>query len=204
LRAHAATPRCVASWRPLPGIAIGIAASCLVARAAPVDDPLSRLLTSDSDSLCFRRDYGGAHLKRHPAQATQAVLVSFRNDAVRIMLRQKGRDRYLVAGCTYRKGAGHDTSGALMIKSFKKPVGYDCIVIVAPASAEEGGYVLLDPAADGSSLVLHAQSPITARAGLDGKASAYNLKLGRDDREFFLARTDPAACRTMEQGLEPP
>ena len=174
------------------------------AHAEPARDPLARLMKSDGDSLCFRRDYDAAHLKRHPGQATQAALLSFRNDAVRIMLRQKGDEHYIVAGCEYRKGAGYDTSGNLMIKSFKKPAGYDCIVIVAPSSAEEGGYVLFDPATDGRSLVLYLQSPITARAGLSGKATAYNVKLGREDREFRLARTDSAACKAMEEGLERP
>jgi hypothetical protein len=174
------------------------------AHAEPARDPLARLMKSGGDSLCFRRDYDAAHLKRHPGQATQTVLFSYRNEEVRIMLRQNGEENYIDAGCEYRKGAGYDTSGNLMIKSFKKPAGYDCIVIVTPPSAEEGGYVLFDPAADGRSLMLYLQSPITARAGLSGKATAYNFKLGREDREFRLARTDAAACKAMEQGSERP
>jgi hypothetical protein len=185
--------------------AVAAVAACLlgtVARAESAKGPLEQLLRSDTDSLCFRRDYDAAHLRRVPGQLTQSVVLSFKGDQVRIMLRQQGRERYITGTCDYRQDAGHDTSGKLMIQSFKGTAGYDCIVSVAPDSAEEGGYVLLDPAPDGSTLMLYAQSPITSRAGLAGKARAYNTKLGAQDREFRLTRTDRAACRAMDAALK--
>ena len=190
-----------AAWSRLALSAVSAAAGCLlgtVAHTEPVQGPLERLLKSETDSLCFRRDYDAAHLKRVPGQLTQSVVLSFKADEIRIMLRQQGRERYITASCDYRQDAGYDTSGKLMIKSFKPKAAYDCIVTVAANSAEEGGYVLFDPARDGSTLMLYAQSPITSRAGLAGKASAYNTKLGAQDREFRLTRTDGAACREMD------
>ena len=143
-------------------LAVGLALAAVQAQAK---DPLRDQLKSDQDGLCYRRDYDAAHLRRVPGQATQTVLLSFRKDATRIMLRQRGRDHYIVAACDWSDKAAYDTSGRLMIKAFKGPGGYDCIVMISPESAEEGGYVLLDLAGgDGSSLTLHADF---AREGAD-------------------------------------
>jgi hypothetical protein len=200
-----AIPTARAAWNRLALSAVLAVAACLpgaVARAQSAQGPLEQLLKSETDSLCFRRDYDAAHLKRVPGQLTQSVMLSFKADQILIMLRQQGREHYITASCDYRQGAGYDTSGNLMIKSFKGKAGYDCIVTVTPQSAEEGGYVLVDPARDGSTLMLYAQSPITSRAGLTGKASAFNTKLGAQDRAFRLTRTDGAACRAMEAALK--
>jgi hypothetical protein len=166
-------------------------------------DPLRDLLKSDSDGLCYRRDYDAAHLKRHPGQATQSVVLSFRKDATRIALRLKGRDHYIVASCDYSDQAGRDSGGKRLIKAFKGPGGYDCIVVISPESAQEGGFVLLDLAgSDGGTLTLHADDAVKARLKPDTKARVVDLKLGIEDREFRLARTDSAACRAMEGGLK--
>ena len=104
-----------ASSRLAPS-AVWAAAACLlatVAHAEPAKGPLERLLESETDSLCFRRDYDAAHLKRVPGQLTQSVVLSFKADEVLIMLRQQGGERYITASCEYRQGAGYDTSGRL-------------------------------------------------------------------------------------------
>jgi hypothetical protein len=131
-------------------------------------------------------------------------MLSFKSDAVRVMLDQKGRAPvYLVASCEWNpKTAGINTSGSRMIPSFKKSIGYECIVIVSPGSAQEGGYAVIDPAADAKSLMLHLDSPAQARQNLDKDAPAFTLNLGREDRAFRLTRIEPAACRAMEQALE--
>jgi hypothetical protein len=189
--------------RPISAaLAVGLVLAAVQAQAK---DPLRDQLKSDQDGLCYRRDYDAAHRKRVPGQATQSVLLSFRKDATRIMLRMRGRDHYIVAACDWSDKAAYDTSGQLMIKAFKGPGGYDCIVMVSPESAEEGGYVLLDLAGgDGGSLTLHADSPVKARARLDMKARVVDLKLGAEDREFRLARTNRAACSAMEKVLKGP
>lgn len=177
----------------------------LISAASGEADPLSDRLRSPSEGLCFARDYDAAHLKQHKGQLTQAAMLSFRSDAVRVVLRQKGRAApvYLVATCEWNpKTAGVNTSGTRMIPSFKKRQGYECIVIVSPGSAQEGGYAVIDPAADAKSLMLHLDSPVQARPNLDKDASVFTLKLGREDRAFRLTRIEPAACRAMEQALE--
>jgi len=192
------------SLRTSIGLAM-IALPVLISAASGETDPLSDRLTSPTDSLCFRRDYDAAHLKQHKGQLTDAAMLSFRSDAVRVMLRQKGRAApvYLVATCEWNaKTAGINTSGRRMIPSFRKRQGYECIVIVSPGSAQEGGYAVIDPAADLKSLVLHLDSPVQARPSLDKDAPVFTLNFGREDRAFRLTRTDPAACRAMEQALE--
>jgi hypothetical protein len=63
-----------------------------------------------------------------------------------------------------------------MIPNFNKAAGFDCIVTVGD-SAEEGGYVLIDPAQDGKSLTLFMRSPITSENDKPGKAKGYKLTL---------------------------
>jgi hypothetical protein len=177
----------------------------LISAASGETDPLSDQLTSPDEGLCFSRDYDAAHLKQHKGQRTQAAMLSFRSDAVRIMLRQTGRAApvYLVATCEWNpKTAGVNTSGSRMMPSFKKRQGYECIVIVSPGSAQEGGYAVIDPATDAKSLVLHLNSPVQAHPSLDKDAPVFTLNLAREDRAFLLTRIEPAACRAMEQALE--
>jgi hypothetical protein len=90
------------------------------------------------------------------------------------------------------------------LPSFTKTAAYDCIVIVAPSSAEEGGYAILDPAPDGKSLMLHIDTPVSVRPGLGPDARPFPLKLGRQDRVFRLNRVDRSICKTMEDRLEGP
>jgi hypothetical protein len=183
--------------------AVAFSASCASAEAEK--DLLGDQLKSGRDGLCYRRDYDAAHIRRHPGQLTQSVVLSFRNDAVRIMLRQKGREHYIIAACDWRDKAGYDSSGQLLIKAFKGPGGYDCIIVISPESAEEGGFVLLDPAGgDGTTLTLHAGDSPMVRGRLDMKARATELKLGTQDREFRLTRTDGEACRAMDRALKGP
>jgi hypothetical protein len=178
-----------------------VAATPLAAQAEK--DPLRDLLKSERDGLCYRRDYDAAHLRRHPRQATQSVVLSFRKDATRITFRQHGRDHYVVAGCDYHERAGYDSSGNLVVKGYKGPGGYNCIVIISVESAREGGGAVLDLAGgDGSTLTLLADSPMKARLKPDMKGRVIDLKLGAADREFRLARADAAACRAMDRGLK--
>ena len=60
------------------------------------------------------------------------------------------------------------------------------------------------PGGDGSTLTLHANSPVKARTRLTMNAPVVSLALGRADREFRLARTDAAACKAMDSVLKGP
>ncbi|KQW21353.1 hypothetical protein ASC80_14795 [Afipia sp. Root123D2] len=188
----------------IAGVAMLLALAA-IAQAEPAADPLGRLLTSKSDSLCYRRDYDAAHLASHPGQLTERIVLSFRQDAVRIELRQKSRKpRYIVASCAWAEHAGRDVQGKRLIAAFRNDSGFDCIVMVSPSSAEEGGYALLDPAPDGRMLKLFIDEAATVRDSLDKNAPTFMLNLGREDRVFQLTRTSGGVCKPMEDALEGP
>jgi hypothetical protein len=165
--------------------------------------PLDNLLKSKTDSVCFRRDYDAAHLKRHPGQMTKTIMLSYRKDGVRIELKQKDRkaSRYMTAACDWsenRGGPGHP------IPAFTKKAAYDCIVVISPESAEEGGVGVIDPARDGQSLTLYLEDSVVIQDGLAKDDRALSFNFGREDRQFKLTRADAALCKAMDDALELP
>ena len=179
-----------------------LAFSCAT-RAEPSNGPLDSLLRSKADGVCFRRDYDAAHLKRHPGQMTEAIMLSFRRDGVRIELKQKDRKapRYITAVCDWsenREVRGHP------IPVFTKKAGYDCLVVVSPESAQEGGVVVIDPARGGQSLVLYIEDSVVIQDGLGKDDRALLFKFGHEDRQFQLSRTDAKRCKSMDDALELP
>lgn len=190
--------------RMMAGVVL-LLAFAATTRAEPAADPLGPLLKSKTDSLCYRRDYDAAHLASHPGQLTERIVLSFRQDAVRVELRQKNRKpRYIVASCAWAEHAGRDVQGKRLIAAFKNDSGFDCIVMVSPSSAEEGGYAVIDPAPDGRMLKLFIDDAATVRDSLDKGARPFMLNLGREDRVFQLTRTSGAVCKPMEDALEGP
>jgi len=158
------------------------------ALSADLKDPLSPLVTAKGSILCFGRDYSPEHLAQHPRQTTKAVLLAFREEGwISVVLSPRnGTPKRISASCGWRQGAGIDTSDRKMIPNFDKPAGFDCIALVTANSAEEGGYLLIDPAQDAKSLTLFLQSPITAH---DDKRRS--LTLDPEDRTFALTSIDP-------------
>ena len=65
------------------------------------------------------------------------------------------------------------------------------------SSAEEGGGVVLDPAADGKTMMVHLDDGqvMVKRANRGRKIS---VKFGADDRVFLLRRTDAKALRIRQ------
>ncbi|WP_424629053.1 hypothetical protein [Bradyrhizobium sp. SYSU BS000235] len=165
--------------------------------------PLDRLLKSKTDSLCFRRDYNAAHLKRHSGQMTETIMLSFRDDGVRIALKQKDRKapRYMSASCNWSERRNERYPESHPIQAFRKDAGYDCIVIMSPGSAQEGGVVVIDPASDGQSLVLYIEDSVAVQDSLSEDRNVLTFNLGREDRQFRLTRTDAASCKRMDDGL---
>jgi hypothetical protein len=82
-----------------------------------------------------------------------------------------------------------------MIPNFDKPAGFDCIVTVGN-SAEERGYLLIDPAQDAKSLTLFLQSSITAYSGERGESE--DMELGPEDLTFKLTRIGSKACEAFK------
>jgi hypothetical protein len=193
--------------RPL---AVGIVLMVLGGSAAGA--PLSRLIEPKTgNSACFVRDYDAVHLRRHPQQTTQSIMVSLKFDASesspvsRIMLRQRGRAEplHIVGSCNFEVRANRDTQGNRLISSFQKESAHDCVAITAPFSAEEGGYFLIDLAADGRTLTLYLDDRVSAWRGAQNGEARSN-RFGREDRLFRLNRTAASACTPMERSLEGP
>jgi hypothetical protein len=175
-----------------------VVAGAMPALSADLDDPLSPLTSAKGSMLCFRRDYSPEHLAQHPKQTTKTVLLAFQQGFVTVVLTPRtGAPKQIAAGCGWRQRAGIDTSDRKMIANFDKPAGFDCIVPVGD-SAQEGGYLLIDPARDAKSLTLFLQSPITAYEGKPGKAKRSYLTLDREDRTFALTRIEPEACASFK------
>jgi hypothetical protein len=172
-------------------LAVGMltAASCFAAGAT---DPL---LAYKDSMLCFRRDYSAEHLAQHPKQTIRSVLLADQGGFINIVLTSRiGATHEIAAGCGWTPtGAGIDTSNRKMIPAFTGSAAYDCIVTVG-ASDVEGGYLLIEPARDATTMTVYIQSPITTVDVEYQKAMAYNLKLGSEDVTFELLRIRPEPC----------
>jgi hypothetical protein len=179
---------------------VAMLAGTVPALSAELKDPLSALTSVKGPMLCFRRDYSPAHLAQHPKQTTRSVLLAFQEGFVSIVLTPRvGARKVIGAGCDWAQGAGIDTSGHKMIPNFDKPAGFDCIVTVGN-SAEERGYLLIDPAQDAKSLTLFLQSSIAADSGDQEKAE--DLELGPEDLTVKHTRTGPKPCEEFKMKIE--
>ena len=178
------------------------------ASAESSDDPLSRAVPRrEGASACFTRNYDGAHLKAHPRQVTQSVMLSLRYEqryhTVRIALLQKGRSAplYVVGGCGWSDKANLGVDDKPLVKEFKATSGLDCHAYAGIDSDEEGGDFPIDFAADGKALTLYLVDQTSAWSGPNQKKKTISMRLGKDDLVFRLERTDAAACRSMETAL---
>ena len=189
----------------LRALGIGLAAilaGTMSVPSAELKDPLSPLTSAKGSILCFRRDYSPVHLAQHPKQMIKSVLLAFQQGFVTVELTpRRGGPKQIGAGCGWSEGAGIDTSGHKMIPNFNKPAGFDCTVTVGN-SAEERGYLLIDPAQDAKSLTLFLQSSITADSGGPGQRQGYDLTLGPQDRTFALSRIGSKACEAFKITVE--
>jgi hypothetical protein len=181
-----------------------------VSPSPAADDPLTRIVPpKDGTSVCFERRFDKAHLKRHRRQQTTHILLSFLyqgNDGVhieRIAVTRRGKAPllYFAGGCDFSEQANRSSSGERLMHNYPKDAGYACIALTAPNSAREGGYFLIDLAEGGSTATLYLASPIESMQGKDGRGSPGEVHLGRSDRVFRLQRTDPSACRALEEAL---
>jgi hypothetical protein len=180
-----------------------------VAVAESNDNPLSRAVPHrEGASACFSRSYDGAHLKAHPRQMTQSVLLSLRYEqgyhTVRIALLQKGRSDalHVVGGCGWSDKANLGVDDKPLVAAFKATSGLDCHAYAGLNSDEEGGDFPIDFADDGKSLTLYLVDQTSAWSGTNQKKKTVNMRLGNEDLIFRLDRADAATCRSMETALK--
>jgi hypothetical protein len=179
------------------------------ALAASEDNPLSRAVPhKEGASACYSRTYDAAHLKAHPRQMTQNVMLSLRYEqgqhTVRIMLKQKNRPAplYIVGGCGWSDKANLGVDDKPLVKEFKATSGLDCNAFSGLNSDEEGGDYPIDFAADGKSLTLYLVDQTSAWSGPNQKKKTIGMRLGSEDLIFRLDRVDAATCRSMETALK--
>jgi len=190
--------------------ALAIALALGAYPAAAQDDPLTRAVpAADGSSACFSRSYDAAHLKQHPRQRTQAVLLSLRfeasagNHIIRIMLREKNRPAplHIVGVCGWSDKANLGVDDKPLIQEFKATSGLDCHAYAGLNSDEEGGDFPIDFAADGRSLTLYLFDQISAWLGTNQRKATIGARLGKDDLIFRLERVGAASCRGIERAL---
>jgi hypothetical protein len=175
---------------------------------ATLADPLGDLTKAGSDA-CFRRAYDAAHLTKNPRQQV-TIMVAWINAnpqhsgnlGLAITRRSDPQVLFLAGDCNWSEG------DHAWMKSYRKKGGAGCVTLAVPdvfeaSSAEEGGGVLLDPAADGRTLMVHLDDEQIMVRRAD-RARKISVKLGADDRVFMLRRTETKDCDFVKEALTTP
>ena len=170
-------------------------------------------LTKDGNDVCFRRDYDAAHLKKNPRQQVTSMTVwiagsgDMRSGNTGLALTRRGdpaaavprRATAVGATSTVRRRTGCRRSRrkpAQAASPWRVPD-----VFPESSSAKEGGGVILDPAPDGKTMIVHLDdSPSMVKRGAR-RWKIVPLKLGRDDRVFLLRRTALKDCDFVKEAL---
>lgn len=190
----------------------------IVALAAPAsaENPFDALIEGGKEA-CFRRVYDEAHLKNNPRQQVTTMTVwmvgkldvmQSGNTGLALTLRGRPEALFLQADCQW--DTLENTSD--WMPTFKKEKGAGCVTLAVPdvfigvSSAEEGAPVILDPSADGKTLMVHlGSSPsLVTRAK---RWEVVDVTLGPDDRVFKLHRAELPHCAFIKDALttlEPP
>jgi hypothetical protein len=173
-----------------------VLAGTIPALSADLKDPLSPLTSAEGSMLCFRRDYSPEHLAQHPKQMTKTVLLAFQQGYATIVLTPRtGAPKRIAADCAWWEGANSAPLGRKLFANFDKPVAFGCLVAVGD---REGGYFLIDPAQDATSLTLFLQSGTTTVPDKLSKAQDNFVILGPEDDTFTLTRIEPNACASFK------
>jgi hypothetical protein len=183
-----------------------------LASSEALSDPFSDL-TKHGGAACFRRDYDATHLKKNPRQQTTAMTLWIAgkgemesgNIGLALTRRTDPQPLFLSGDCAW----DNFKSPPEWMPSFAKKAGAGCVTSAIPdvfpesSSAEEGGPVILDPSADGKTMIVHLDdSPSLVRRAERWKVIP--LKLGRDDRVFLLRRTAPKDCDFVKEAVTTP
>jgi hypothetical protein len=185
------------------------AAILFAATLAPAaGNPFSDLAKTGA---CFHRAYEDWRLKNNPRQQTTAMTLWIRGDAeegragsgnmgLSVMRRDDPAPLFLSGGCEW----GDNQS---WMKTFRKKQGAaGCITSAVPdvfpdvSSAEEGGGIVLDPAADGRTMMVHMEDSqsMVRRANRGRKVP---VRFGADDRVFLLLRVDAQVCAAVKDAV---
>jgi hypothetical protein len=209
-------------WNLALGSIALLATACVVsaARAAsPLDDLVA---PKPGNSACFTRVYDTDHLRKNSKQTTTSMAVWLAYDkaygnppvlappGLGIAISRRGDTQPLFAqgGCSWDEGVNRDVQDRPLIKNFKKTVGISCMMLARPdvfdvSSAEEGGYLILDPGKDKHTLMVYLDTGLTMVKRAD-RAKHIDVNFRADDRVFMLHRTDAKDCAAVEDAVTTP
>ena len=193
------------------------------ATAAQAATPLDDLIApKPGNSACFSRVYDAEHLRKNPKQTTTSMTVWLAYDkatsapavllppGLGIAITRRGDSEPLFAngGCSWDEGVNRDVQDRPLIKNFKKTVGISCMMLARPdvfdvSSAEEGGYLILDPGKDKDTLMVYLDTGLAMVKRADRAKDTF-VKFGADDRVFVLHRSDAKACNAVEDAVTTP
>ena len=171
---------------------------------------------------CFTRVYDADHLRKNPKQTTtsMAVWLAYNKASgeppalnppdfgVAISRRSDSESLFAYGGCSWDEGINRDVQGRVLIKNFKKTVGISCMMLARPdvfdvSSAEEGGYLILDPGKDKDTLMVYLDTGLTMVKRAD-RAKQIDVKFSADDRIFMLHRSAAKDCAAVEDAVTTP
>ena len=194
----------------------GICAIAVARAASPLDDVIA---PKPGSSACFTRVYDAAHLRRNPKQTTTSMTVWLAYDkasgsppvlappGLGIAINRRGDPEPLFAqgGCVWDEGVNRDVQDRPLIENFKKTVGIACMMSARPdvfdtLSAEEGGYLILDPGKDSDTLLVYLEDRLTMVKRAD-RAKQLDIAFGTEDRVFRLQRADVKLCEFVDRAL---
>lgn len=186
-----------------------VAAMLIVATLAPVAaNPFSDLARTGA---CFQRVYDDQRLRNNPRQQTTTMTLWIKRDGeegragsgnmgLSVTRRGDNVPLFLSGGCEW----GNDQS---WMKTFRKKKGAaGCITSAVPdvfpeaSSAEEGGGIVLDPAADGRTLFVHLDDSQSMVRRAD-RSRKIPVRFGADDRVFLVLRVDAEVCAAVKEAV---
>lgn len=181
-------------------LAFALAAAATATSA--LADPLSDALGASGDLLCFTRAYDAAWLKAHPGQSLREakLMVSYRDSdpwpGMRMSLKSARRPLYLFGDCAWGDAVNRGVQNDILIDSFKPESGVGCMLFtdVTGASAEEGGYFVIDWQDGGNRIVVHLQDGAAVWRSVDAENHAEFVDFKPADRVIRLDRAPAAAC----------
>lgn len=164
-------------------------ATMLVASAPAMAAQLSDLVPAENRAAaCWSRVYDAAHLKAHPDQQVQGMDFSIRYSAA---TGEYAAQYDFTIAATLRDGSvGHNT-GPCTNENGKIWCGIEC----------DGGYVMVEPRANGSVLLDLETSGyiwLSGGCGVDDGEGGFALESGKDDKSFLLQAAAPGMCKQKQ------
>ena len=185
--------------------------SALAATSA-LADPLGDAIHAADGIVCFTRSYDSAWLAAHPSQTLREAkfMISYRDSdlwqGLRMSLKGERETLYLFGDCHWGDSDSVNRSAQdnILIPSFKAENGIGCMLMtdVTGASAEEGGYFVVDWQDGGQKIEVHLDDYASAWRTLEAGRSPDFVEFNPADRVIRLHRAEPSECADLARFAE--